>query len=146
VIHYAKVLQSLCRYSKWPKGAREVVNRMNDVLSVYPQEDGTMHSLCDGLLTTEARSAFAIQIHGIIASMAPSQVLYKLDRVKSELNAAEFLLYVNRGEFIKKDDKNQTNEYKFTSDEGVIKDTIEYYKSQKAILEKQVEKFKRKRI
>ena len=63
------------------------------------------------------------------SSLVRMQIQLDITRADAEMNAAEFLLYTNKGEFIPKDAEDKTNEYKFTEDNEMLECTVKHYKS-----------------
>jgi len=50
-----------------------------------------------------------------------------LNRANTEVNAADFLLFTNRGEFLPYDSGDKTNEYQFMDDNKILENTLEHY-------------------
>jgi hypothetical protein len=48
-------------------------------------------------------------------------------RLQSIANAAEFLTFVNNGEFIAEDAEDKKNEYRFTEDTELLAGNVEYH-------------------
>jgi len=112
------------RHKKWPEQKSHPINVMrnlNDYFNDNPPEYREKYA------NVECRENFTEVARKMLSSMVRLQLQQDLHAVDVEINAAEFLLFTNKGEFIPKDAKDKTNEYKFTDDNAMLERTIKHY-------------------
>jgi len=140
-----KHMSDQCQHRKWPETKSHPINvlkRMPDYFEEDPE------ALLEKYTTEDFRENFILEARRMISSLIRVQIQLDLDRADVEVNAAEFLLFANKGEFIPKDAEDKTNEYKFTDDDTMLKRTVKYHqelhKKIKMLFENKKKKQKKK--
>lgn len=122
-----------CRHKKWPEGKNHPVNAMRR-LPDYFEEDPP--ALLEKFSSDGFRESFILEARRMSSSLVRMQIQLDMTRADVEINAAEFLIFTNKGEFIPKDAKEKENEYKFTDDDAMLKRTLGYHKKLRVDIEK----------
>lgn len=125
---YIKHMSDQCRHKKWPEAKSHPVNvlkRLPEYFEEHAEENTEKYS------TEGFRANFVMEARRMISSLVRVQLQLDINRVDVELNAAEFLLFSNEGEFIPKDAEDRTNEYRFTEDTDLLKRTVKYHEALK---------------
>jgi len=120
-----KFMSEKCRHKKWPEAKSHPVNilkRMPDCFEENPEGYTQEYS------KAEFRDSFVKEARRMASSLTRVQIQLDSVRADVEINAAEFLLFTNKGEFIPKDAEDKKNEYKFTDDNAMLKRTLSSYK------------------
>jgi hypothetical protein len=125
-------LQGKTRYGGWPEDQAHPLNRfqrMNEMFNEEPQRFLDQYENPPERLNV----VNAIRsMESIVFKIKMAQTMKKLDIV---LNSAEFLIYVNKGEFISKDAEDKNNEFKFANNDELLEQNLEFHKKRKADLE-----------
>lgn len=131
--HRVKKMSDNCRHKKWPEDKANPVRRvmsMRDFFHEHPEkcleEFGRM----------DFRLEFIDTLRRMSSSMARIHLMFDISKVDCEINAAEFLEFTNKGEFIPKDAEDKTNEYKFTDDNKLLERSVDYYHEIKEEIQK----------
>jgi hypothetical protein len=128
-----KHMSDQCQHKKWP-GAKSnpinVLKRLPDFFEEDPEK------YCEKYGNPDFRNTFVEEIRRLTSSLVRMHLQLDLTRAHAELNAAEFLLFTNKGEFIPKGAKDKENEYEFTKDNDLLTRTIKYHESLKKEIEK----------
>jgi hypothetical protein len=122
---WIKHMSDQCKHKKWPEGKSHPVNivkRLPDIFEEDPDE------FIGKYTTDEFRVNFTEEARRMISSLVRMQIQLDMKRADTEVNAAEFLIFTNNGEFIPGDAKDKENEYKFTDDDSMLKRTLAYHK------------------
>jgi len=128
-----KQMSDQCRHKKWPEAKSNPINilkRMPDYFGEDPEHYLSKYS--DSSFVEE----FIDEARRMMSSLIRVQIQLDLVRANAEVNAAEFLLFANKGEFISKDTKDKTNEYQFTEDNDMLSRTIKFHKGLNANIKK----------
>ena len=129
-----------CKHKKWPEAKSHPVNimkRLPDIFEEDPEEFVSKYT------TDEFKESFTREARRMTSSLVRMQIQLDMKRADTEINAAEFLIFTNNGEFIPDDAKDKENEYKFADDDSILKRTLAYHKK----IRKDVEVlFKNKKI
>jgi len=120
-----KYLSDQCRHKKWPESNSHPINILKK-LPDYFEEDPEGHMEKYG--SPDFRNNFIEEARRMSSSLVRMHLQLDLNRVDAEINASEFLLYTNKGEFIPENAEDKTNKYKFTEDNALIERSIKYYK------------------
>jgi hypothetical protein len=127
-----KHMSDQCRHKKWPEAKGHPINIMRQ-LSGYFEEDP------DGLIEKYATAPFRLDFMNkaryMVSSLIRMQIQLDMSRASAEINAAEFLVFTNKGEFIPEDAKEKENEYKFTDDDAMLKRTLSFHKKLRSNIE-----------
>lgn len=119
-----KHMSDQCQHKKWPEAKSNPINvlkRMPD----YFEEDS--ESPLDKFTTPDFRDNFVSEARRMTSALIRVHLQLDITRAETELHAAEFLLFVNKGKFIPKDTKDKENEYKFTDDNSMLLRTVEFH-------------------
>ena len=127
-----RYMSSRCKHKKWPEAKSHPINVMRH-LPDYFEEDTAI--LIEKYSTNKFRSDFIVEIRRMASSLVRVQIELDRDRADTEINAAEFLVFTNKGEFLPKDAKDKKNEYKFTDDDAMLKRTLAYHKKIRSDIE-----------
>lgn len=125
--HRLLKMSQRCKHSKWPEEKANpvrVMASMHERFNEDPDRFLEQYGSSPGF-----RSAFIDEMRRMSSAMARIQLIMDKERVEVEQHAAEFLKYVNSGEFIAKDAEDKTNEYVFSEDNKVLVNTLKYYET-----------------
>jgi hypothetical protein len=128
-----KHMSDQCKHRKWPEAKSNPINvlkRMPDYFEEDP--DGYL----DKYGNSDFRQTFLMESRQMMSSLVRMHLQLDITRAETELNAAEFLLFTNEGEFIPKGTKDTTNEYRFTEDKSLLDRTIVFHKHLKDDIKK----------
>jgi hypothetical protein len=132
VIKLKKMSES-CRHKKWPEDKSNPLNRINRLYQHFEEDP-------DGHLVEydneDFRDNFIAECRRMNSAMARIHLQFDLKKVELELNAAEFLEYTNKGEFIPEDAEDKKNEYEFTDDDKLLTRSVKHYGSIKDEIQK----------
>lgn len=120
-----KHMSDKCKHRRWPESKSHPVNIFRQLSDVFEENPAAQ---MEKLATKEYRTDFAIKSKEMISSLIRVHIQLDMRLVNAEVNASEFLLFANKGEFIPDDAEDKTNEYKFTDDNAMLKHTVSYYK------------------
>ena len=127
-----KHMSDQCKHRKWPETKSHPINVMRQ-LPGYFEEDP------DGLIEKYSTEPFRVNFinsaRHMVSSLIRMQIQLDLSRASTEINAAEFLIFTNKGEFIPADAEDKKNEYKFTSDDAMLKRTLAFHKKLRSNIE-----------
>jgi len=129
-----KYMSDQCKHRKWPEAKSNPIN----VLKRLPEhfEDNPVEVMLEKYANQSFRKGFVEEIRRLTSSLVRVHLQLEIIKAKTELNAAEFLLFTNRGEFISKDAEDKTNEYEFTKDNDMLERTIDFYSKVKDKIQK----------
>jgi hypothetical protein len=133
VRHIQKMYES-CKHSRWPENKSHIFNRLIKAPDYFEENP---EKWFEDFTAENARAEIIETIRMAVSSMVKVNLSFDKDRLNSVATAAEFLDFVNNGEFIPKDAENKENEYRFTEDEKSLKENIKFYKK----LVEDIEKF-----
>jgi len=119
-----KYMSDQCQHKKWPETKSHPINVLKKMPD-YFEEDA--ESYLSKFTTPEFRENFIIEARRMTSALIRVHLQLDVARAETELHAAEFLLFVNKGEFIPKDAKDKKNEYEFTDDNSVLERTIKFH-------------------
>lgn len=120
-----KHMSDQCHHKKWPEDKAHPVNALKRLPDIFNEDpEGYMEKFAN----EPYRCNFVEEARRMFSALVRMQLQLDLTRVDTEINAAEFLLYTNKGEFIPKDAEDKTNEYKFAEDDNMLKNTVDFYK------------------
>lgn len=135
-----KHMSDQCRHRKWPESKSNPINVLKR-LPDYFEEDP------EGMLAKYAnddfRETFIAEARRLTSSLVRVHLQLEIIRTKTELNAAEFLAFTNKGEFIPKDAEDKVNEYEFTNDNALLKRTVAFYTKMRDEIQKLYDNKKR---
>ena len=120
-----KHMSDQCRHKKWPEDKGHPINilkRMPDYFANDP--DGSLEKFTE----ENFRVDFVEKARRMMSRLVRVHIELDMTRVEAEVNAAEFLLFTNKGEFIPKDAEDKTNEYEFTKNNKMLEQTVDYHK------------------
>jgi len=120
-----KFMSDQCKHKRWPEKKSHPVNVLRQ-LPGYFEEDPEV--LLEKHASETFRVDFIEKARRMVSTLIRMQMQLDLTRADAEVNAAEFLVFTNKGEFIPKDSKDKENEYKFTDDDAMLKRTLAHYK------------------
>lgn len=112
------------RHKKWPE---QKSNPLNVMKSLHDYFDENPPEYTDKYSRPEFRESFVLESRRLMSSMVRLRLQDDMRVAEVVVNAAEFLLFVNKGEFIPKDSKDKENEYQFMDDNKVLKATKSSY-------------------
>jgi hypothetical protein len=138
----ADALRRKCKYFKWPQSGSSPVN---DALYVQDSFRDNPDLVKEKYVQENFKGQFMEEVQRILSTMPGTQIKDEISITKSEINAAEFMLFVNNGEFIREEDEDKTNEFKFVEDNTVLEATIKYYEERKRLLLERLKRFSRKK-
>jgi len=136
-----KHMSDQCKHRKWPESKSNPINVLKR-LPDYFEEDPDM--MMEKFANVGFREHFVEEARRLTSSLVRVHLQLEITRAKAELNAAEFLLFTNKGEFIPKDAEDKTNEYEFTKDNAMLKRTVEFHSKVKNEIQKLYDKKKKK--
>lgn len=117
-----------CHHRRWPNASS---NPLNKILRANESFDEDPDYFMKELANEDSRSSFVHELRRMDSSMIRIHLLFNLRRADCELDASEFLEFVNKGEFIPKDAEDQTNEYKFMDDNKPLVNNIKHYSNKR---------------
>lgn len=120
-----KFMADQCRHKKWPEVKSHPVRAMLRVADHFegdPEKYLTTHA------ADEFRETFIKEAQRMTYSLVRMQIQLDKEHADTIVNAAEFLVFTNSGEFIPKESKEKENEYKFTEDDAMLKRTLTFHK------------------
>lgn len=115
-----------CKHKRWPEDKSNPLNQMKRAIDHF---EGESESILDKMTNADFRMAFINECRQKASAMIKMHLEFDLKKLSIELNAAEFLEFTNKGEFIPKDAEDKTNEYEFTKDNELLERSVAYYKS-----------------
>lgn len=127
-----KFMSDQCKHRRWPEKKSHPVNVMRQLSGYFEEEP---ESLLEKYGSQEFRIDFVEKARRMTSSLIRMQMQLDMTGADVEVNAAEFLVFTNKGEFIPKDAKDKKNEYKFTDDDAMLKHTLSYYKKLRSNIE-----------
>lgn len=116
-----------CRHSRWPEEKANPVRVMIRTVERFEQDPDAY--LLDMGESLAFREQFVNAARRMSSAMAKIQLEMEKEKVYAETHAAEFLRYVNSGEFLSDTAENKKNEYVFTDDNKILENTLEFYKN-----------------
>jgi len=120
-----KHMSDQCKHRKWPETKGHPVNVLRQVSGHFEEDpEGFTEKYSGG----QFRLDFVNSSRRMVSALIRMQIQLDLSRALAEINAAEFLIFTNKGEFIPEDSKDKENEYKFTDDDAMLKRTLSYHK------------------
>lgn len=129
-----KKMSDSCKHKKWPEDkahpVRRILNNIGERFYENPEKCLSEFGLVD------FRLEFVDALRKMSSSMARIHLMFDITKVECEINAAEFLEFTNKGEFIPKDAEDKTNEYKFTDDNKLLERSVDYYQEIKEEIQK----------
>ena len=128
-----KKMSESCKHRKWPEDKSNPLNRISR-LHQHFEQDPEGHQ--EEYNNEDFRNHFVAECRKMNSAMARIHLQFDLKKVELELNAAEFLEYTNKGEFIPEDAKDKTNEYEFTDDSKLLTRSVKHYSSIKDEIQK----------
>lgn len=120
-----KHMSDQCKHRRWPEAKSNPINVLKRMPDIFEEDPPVYIEKFTGL---SFRETFILEARRMISSLIRVQLQLDVTRAETEINAAEFLLFTNKGEFIPKDAEDKTNEYQFTEDNAMLKRTVKYYK------------------
>jgi len=127
-----KHMSDQCKHRKWPEAKNHPVNVLRQ-MSGYFEEDP--ESLMEKYATEPFRLEFVNNARRMVSSLIRMQIQLDMSRASTEINAVEFLIFTNKGEFIPEDSKDKENEYKFTDDDAMLRRTLSFHKKLRSNIE-----------
>lgn len=120
-----KRMSENCKHRRWPEDKGHPVNRASWITERFNEDP-------DRFLTEygdnkDFRTEFVKAFREMNSAMARIHLEFDLKKIAVEVNAAEFLVFTNKGEFIPKDAEDKINEYKFTEDTALLSRSFKYY-------------------
>jgi hypothetical protein len=116
---------SKAKYGTWPEDQAHPLNRFRRLPEVYSDD----YARFDEVYENKNNRAFVIeQIRQVDASLFKIKMGYRLKMLDIIMNAAEFLVYVNKGEFIPPEQEDKTNEFRFTENQTLLDENLKYHK------------------
>jgi len=122
-----------CKHKKWPETKDHPINAMRRIPDYFEEDPPSILEKFSG---DGFRENFIHEARRMSSSLVRMQIQLDMTRADAEINAAEFLIFTNKGEFIPKDAKEKENEYKFTDDDAMLKRTLGYHKKLRDDIEK----------
>ena len=120
-----KYMSDQCKHKKWPEAKSHPIN----ILKRLPENfEGDPDAYLERANDPEFRTIFVDESRRMISSLIRVHLQMDITRAETEINAAEFLLFTNKGEFIPKDAEDKTNEYEFTKDNTILEQTVKFHK------------------
>jgi hypothetical protein len=119
-----KYMSDQCQHKKWPEDKGNPINVLKRMPDYFEEDPDTY---LDKFTTTEFREQFVLEARRMTSALIRVHLQLDITRAEAELHAAEFLAFVNNGEFIPKDAKEKKNEYAFTEDNALLERTIKFH-------------------
>jgi hypothetical protein len=120
-----KHMSDQCRHKKWPEAKSNPINILKRMPDYFNEDPDTM---LDKYTNEDFRINFVEEARRMTSRMVRVHIELDMTRIDTEVNAAEFLLFTNKGEFIPKDAEDKTNEYEFTKDNKMLERTVDFHK------------------
>ena len=120
-----KHMSDQCRHKKWPEAKSNPINVLKRMPDYFNEDPDTM---LEKYTNEDFRSSFIQEARRMATSLIRVHIELDMTRADVEINAAEFLLFTNKGEFIPKDAEDKTNEYAFTDDNEMLDRTVAFHK------------------
>ncbi len=127
-----KCMSDQCRHRKWPEAKSHPVNIMRQLPGNF---EGDPEPFMEKYSAKEFMDNFVNSARRMVSSLIRMQIQLDITRADAEINAAEFLVFTNKGEFIPKDAEDKKNEYKFTDDDAMLKRNLAHYKKLRSNIE-----------
>jgi hypothetical protein len=131
--HRIKKMSDSCKHKKWPEDKANPVRRILNLTNHFNEDP---EKFLEEYSYDGFRTEFVDTLRRMGSAMARIHLMLDLTKVDCEINAAEFLEFTNKGEFIPKDAENKTNEYKFTDDDKLLERSVDYYHEIKEEIQK----------
>jgi len=114
-----------CKHKKWPESNSHPINFLKKLPDNFEGDADAYLMKADDIAF---RTEFVEETRRMISSLVRVQLQMDIVQAETEINAAEFLLFTNKGEFIPKDAEDKTNEYEFAKDNDMLVRTLEHHK------------------
>jgi len=118
-------ISSKSRYGTWPEDQAHPLNRFRRMPEIYNDDKERF----DEVYSKEDQRRLVIeQVRKVDASLFKMKMGNRLKYLDTISNAAEFLVYVNKGEFIPPEQEDKINEFKFTENLTLLEQNFKYHK------------------
>lgn len=118
-------VSSKARYGTWPEDQANPLNRFRRMADIYADDSAR---LVEFYTESKNRKNVIDLIRRTEAALFKIRMSHRVKILDYILNAAEFLVYVNKGEFIPSEQEDKTNEFKFTEDQALLDSNLKYHK------------------
>jgi hypothetical protein len=118
-------ISNKARYGTWPEDQAHPLNRFRRMPEIYNDDKERFDEVYSN---KDQRISVIEQIRKADASLFKIKMGSKLKYLDVVSNAAEFLVYVNKGEFIPQEQEDKTNEFKFTENITLLEENFKYHK------------------
>ena len=119
-----KHMSDQCKHKKWPEAKSNPINVLKKLPDYFEDDPDTY---LEKYANAAFRDRFIEVSRKMVSSLIRMHLQLDITRADVELNAAEFLLFTNKGEFIPKDAEDKTNEYQFTDDNDMLQRTVDFH-------------------
>jgi hypothetical protein len=113
------------RYGTWPEDQAHPLNRFHRMHELYNEDKERFEEQYG---EKKARLSVIEAIRRTDSALVKMRMGHTWRTLDVILNAAEFMVYVNRGDFIPSEQEDKTNNYKFTEDQKLLEENFKYHK------------------
>jgi hypothetical protein len=124
VVYNLRGLLGKIRHGWWPEDQGNPLNRFVRMSEMFNEDPEKFFEI---YISDKVRKESIEALRRMEGTLFKLRLAQDLRRLQSIANAAEFLTFVNNGEFIAEDVEDKKNEYKFTEDTGLLAGNFEYH-------------------
>jgi hypothetical protein len=124
VVYNLRNMLGKIRHGWWPEDAGNPLNRFARMSEMFNEDPEKFLELYQ---TDAVRKEVIEAIRRMEGTLFKLRLMQNARRLQSIANAAEFLTFVNNGEFIAEDAEDKKNEYRFTEDTELLAGNVEYH-------------------
>jgi hypothetical protein len=124
VVHNLRNLLGKTRHGWWPEDQANPLNRFVRMSEMFNEDPEKFLELYQADAVRKGTIEAIRRMEGTLFKLRLTQ---DMKRLQSIANAAEFLTFVNNGEFIAEDAEDKKNEYRFTEDTALLAGNLEYH-------------------
>lgn len=125
MVQHLRKMAGRCKHSRWPEEKANPLNVMNRVFDRFSESpEDYLNDVGESL---DFRSNFVAEMRRMLSGMARIHLILEKERAQTEAHAADFLKYVNSGDYLSDDPEETKNEYVFTEEKDLLPRTLEFY-------------------
>jgi hypothetical protein len=124
VVYNLRGMLGKIRHGWWPEDQGNPLNRFARMSEMFNEDPDKFLELYQ---PEKVRRETIEAIRRMEGTLFKLRLMQNAKRLQSIANAAEFLTFVNNGEFIAEDAEDKKNEYRFTEDTALLAGNVEYH-------------------